>query len=351
MSNEIALTLNQIHRKTWYWLRLNDIKLTVDTDLSPAVFKPKMSDKVTLSPDGFDIETVGGCGPQFNDLLKEAALTPSVFTTSGQSQRVRLTYDLTTNEKTQAGQVGLVLAENAEMTAVMDYVTPQEKEGTALIQTQVDLKAGSHLTLVQIHRENDQFRVINDVKGQVGDRALLTLIQVVISGKQNIIGVQVELAGYKSRLDIKNGYQVLGDHLLDMNYYIPQTGRRTNSNIVLNGVLRDKAVKNFRGTIDFLKGSSASKGAERENVLLIDDGVVNKSLPVILCHEEDVEGAHGASIGKIDNATLFYLESRGLSEQEVYEMLAKSHLLSVISQIPDPAVKGEIKDYIERTEE
>ncbi len=32
-------------------------------------------------------------------------------------------------------------------------------------------------------------------------------------------------------------------------------------------------------------------------------------------------------------------------------MLAKSHLLSVISQIPDPAVKGEIKDYIERTEE
>lgn len=351
MSNEIALTLNQIHRKTWYWLRLNDYKITLDADLSPAAAGLEKSEEVTLSSQGFDKELSGGCGPQLNDLLKEAALTPSVFSTAGQDQRVRLTYDLTTNEKTQAGQVGFSLAENAEMTAIMDYVTPKETEGTALIQTQVDLKAGSHLTLVQIHRENDDFRLINDVKGQVDDKALLTLIQVVISGKQNLIGVQVELAGYKSRLDIKNGYQVLDDHLLDMNYYIPQTGRHTNSDIQLNGVLRNKAVKNFRGTIDFLKGSSASKGSERENVLLIDDGVVNKSLPVILCHEEDVEGAHGASIGKIDTATLFYLESRGMSEQEVYEMLAKSRLLSVISQIPDEAVRSEIKEYVERTQD
>lgn len=50
------------------------------------------------------------------------------------------------------------------------------------------------------------------------------------------------------------------------------------------------------------------------------DDIVNQTIPLILCAEEDVEGNHGASMGDLDDATLFYLCSRGLSREEAERM-------------------------------
>ena len=92
--------------------------------------------------------------------------------------------------------------------------------------------------------------------------------------------------------------------------------------------------------------SSGSKGAETENVLLLGDDVENKTIPLILCAEEDVVGNHGATIGKPDEELLFYLESRGIPAQECYNMLAAAKLLAVCGKIPDDGIRNEIHDYI-----
>ena len=70
--------------------------------------------------------------------------------------------------------------------------------------------------------------------------------------------------------------------------------------------------KVFRGTIDFKNGSSDSVGNEKETVLMLGENVVNKTVPLILCAEENVVGNHGATIGELDDETLFYFESRGI---------------------------------------
>lgn len=98
---------------------------------------------------------------------------------------------------------------------------------------------------------------------------------------------------------IDTGYVVKNQENLDINYVIRHRGKYTDTKIAANGVLRDQATKTFRDTIDFIRGCKASTGDEREDVLLMNPGIVNKSVPLILCAEEDVEGTHGASIGKI----------------------------------------------------
>lgn len=75
----------------------------------------------------------------------------------------------------------------------------------------------------------------------------------------------------------------------------------------MGGALRDGAKKIFRGTIDFKTGASDSVGNELENVLMLGDDVENKTVPVILCSEENVVGNHGATIGELDEDTMFYL--------------------------------------------
>ena len=52
--------------------------------------------------------------------------------------------------------------------------------------------------------------------------------------------------------------------------------------------------------IVYSEGSSNSIGKENENCLLLSDSSISRSLPMLLCHEENVEGAHSVSTGKIN---------------------------------------------------
>ena len=62
----------------------------------------------------------------------------------------------------------------------------------------------------------------------------------------------------------------------------------------------------------------------KESVLMLGDGVINKTVPLILCAEENVVGNHGATIGELDDETLFYFESRGIGKAEAENILARA---------------------------
>ena len=132
-----------------------------------------------------------------------------------------------------------------------------------------------------------------------------------------------------------------------MNYYLKNTGKNTNNNLKVEGSLNNKARKNFRGTIDFVKGCTKSVGIENENCVLLSDEVIARSLPELLCGEEDVEGAHGISSGKVDKEKLFYLMTRGYSKKEAERMIIIANFTSIINEIKDEETKEEILKRIE----
>ena len=74
--------------------------------------------------------------------------------------------------------------------------------------------------------------------------------------------------------------------------------------------------------------------------------MINRTVPVILCEEEDVDGRHGASIGRMNEEELFYCESRGINEEEARLLLVRGRLMSIISGIPDEGLRREIKARI-----
>ena len=57
---------------------------------------------------------------------------------------------------------------------------------------------------------------------------------------------------------------------------------------------------------------------------MLGDDAVNKTIPLILCAEENVEGTHGATIGELDKETLFYFESRGIAKAEAENIMARA---------------------------
>ena len=120
----------------------------------------------------------------------------------------------------------------------------------------------------------------------------------------------------------------------------------TNSELVIEGLLNDKSKKSFKGTLDFKEGSSNSVGHENENCILLSDEAKSKSLPMMLCHEESVDGAHGVSTGKIDEDRLFYLMSRGLSKEESIKLILNANINKILSNLDNEELEEELLNYI-----
>ena len=170
---------------------------------------------------------------------------------------------------------------------------------------------------------------------ECAENGQLDVLQIFI-GKGNLYnGVRTELIGKRASTNMDIGYLGQKKQVIDINLVVNHIGKKTNCNIQVDGTLKDAAEKIFRGSIDFKTGSSDSKGAETENVLLLGDDVVNKTIPLILCAEENVEGSHGATIGELDEDTLFYFASRGIDMETAEDMMTKGKMEVLYRKIQD----------------
>lgn len=344
MSQTTELHVNRLPSITWNWLRVNDRKVAFSTDGADAAPVAEVPGTVQVSDDFSALAAIAtGAGVQVDELMKDT--TTAVYVVSGQNaDPMKLTFDMADGQS-GLNRYGVVLEEDAEATLIMDFKSAKEATGYLGVQTKVLGKKNSLLHVVQVHRLGDEFTCINDLGADLEEGAKIELIHVVFSGKENDLGVQFRLTGDQSAAEVNVAYLGEKDHRIDMNYNFQQYGKNTRSDFTASGVLRDHAWKTMRDTIDFKRGSCGSTGDENESVLLMDDEIVNQSIPVILCSEEDVEGNHGASIGRLDEALLFYLETRGISYDEIYEMMAQARLDAVISLIPEEDFKNELLAY------
>ena len=159
---------------------------------------------------------------------------------------------------------------------------------------------------------------------EADDDASIEVHQYLLGGGTVAAGLAVTQRGARSSFKLDTHYLVHENELLDMNYVARVRGRNARTRIDASGVLSDGAEKTLRDTIDLICGCKGAKGDENETVVVTGDNIVNRSLPVILCDEEDVQGNHGATIGSMSVDQLQYLRDRGLTTDEAEELFGRA---------------------------
>lgn len=346
MTNVKSITLNRMKMITWRWLKMNE--RTVEFAAEGVAGTPNI-----LRPVGVDVledvsavENVqGGSGPQVEELLKDAHVVGFKVADGVEVEEpIRIRYDLEDGASTFE-KYALVVGDNAKVTLIMDVASAEGAAGYAAFLTKVVVGKEAEVNLVQIHRCDTGYHIIDDFGAEVAEKGAFHAIQIAFTGKENDLGGHVELLGDHAETSIHSGYLTADDHVMDINYYANHVGRECETDIYTSGVLRDNCHKVFRTTIDFQPGAVKSAGEENENVLLMNNGVTNKTVPTILCGEEDVSGEHGCTVGRLADDLIFYLESRGIPNEVIYEMMAKARLEATIRQIPDQKMVEELVDF------
>lgn len=231
-------------------------------------------------------------------------------------------------------ETAITVSEGEERTVVL--------ADTASAKVTAQVGKNGVLRLVQARRGGDTGA--NDIRVDCAEGARFEWYRVVLDSAATYDNCSVTLRGDGSSFLTEYGYRLGGEERLDVNCEAIHLGKKTESRINASGVLSGSAFKLFRGTIDFRRGCSGAVGNEVEDVLLLDENVRNQTIPVILCAEEDVVGNHGATIGRLDENLIFYLESRGMERGDIMDMMARARIDAVIAKIPDEAAARSLSD-------
>ncbi len=345
--NKQTITVNKLPVPTWNRLKMNETVLSIDEEMSGGA-------ELTVTPAGCAAVTndttlwdsIGtGMGGEIENMLKAASA--HVFTSESGSTRI-FTVRVSCGKDGGSAKLYLHAKENSrlDLTLMCTGDTDTVEKRTLAVEIKILAERGSKVRLYSAQILPKGVDCLCGIGAMCEESASFELVKPEIGKADIYTGVLTELKGAHSSFDADMCYVGSGSQRLDFNYVVRHEGRHTTSNMNVVGSLKDDAFKLFRGSIDFVSGCAGAKGDEREEVLLLDGDPVNQTIPLILCSEEDVEGNHGASIGELDDRTLFYMATRGISADEAERIIAKARVDSVSSKIPDEDVRREIDEYM-----
>lgn len=362
MSENVLSKINNIPVRTWKWLGVNDISI----NKSLPVMKSYNLDIFTKDDNSLKIEPMdeeknslnilhsfdyNGISKELIGLSKDNYNT-GFFAKISNDQKIEepilIHYEMENEHNIVQDNNVIIAEEGSDSTFIIKYDSKEETKVFHNGLTRIYCKKNATLNLVKVQSLSDKSTHLDACVAKLEENAKVNLILVELGSKNSVTNVCSDLEGFKSSVDIHTVYMGDKERVLDMNYLVNHYGKETKSNIEAKGALMDKSSKTFKGTIDFKKGASKASGKEEEYAVLLSKDVRNRSVPILLCTEDDVSGQHAASAGKIDENKLFYLMTRGLSEEEAKKLIIEAAISPIIDLIPDETMRTTIYDEIRR---
>lgn len=287
-----------------------------------------------------DFET--GVGADMRAYLNFLAGGTAVLATE-EGEEAEATIRVTTHGGEASGaSIDIVAAPNSTFSIALSLDSDADAPAFMGSTMRVFAGAGARVDITVYLTASDAVTCVEDSGFVLDEGARVNVRHVVLGGGFTATGLAADLRGDRSRIDVDTSYLASGTQQRDFNYIIRHRGRKTISNMDANGVLTGTSKKCLRGTIDLIHGAKGAEGNERETVLLASKGVDNKTVPNILCDEDDVAGNHGATIGHVRPDQLFYAACRGLSQEQTEALFLSAKLEDAALQAPNDAVRANV---------
>ena len=209
------------------------------------------------------------------------------------------------------------------------------------------LRKSAELIFAIVQNGREVETLLKKIEIEIEENAKAEVLVYELGGKFSATELKCALRGKGSEISVNGIYFGYGENELDYSYHVRHIGEDTKSNIHIDGALRDCAKKLVKSNLDFEEGSKRAIGEEEETTVLLSDTVVNKSVPILLSHEDDVQGNHAASSGKIDESLLFYLMTRGLTEESAKSLILMGKFEDTLSRLPDEELREKIREKIQ----
>ena len=344
MDNVLINRANVPAAQTWNRLRANSLSVSVpDHADAGKVYLPlpRLFERIEC-----------GMGQDVTDYVESQAFKSDFYNVPAHTKREEPIVVAVSAAQNQCANTGVIVREGAEATVVIAAFAGDTGDGgddapagsdanasdalpTSAALTRIVVEAGAKLHLIEMLGVNEGQQHLESVGLEVHQDAAVDVKQYALGGSTIGLGLTANLVGARARLDLNNRYHATHEETLDINHLVRMRGTSTRAQLTESGVLNEAAKKTLRATIDLVRGAKDAQGNEIETVMILGDDVVNKTMPVILCDEDDVAGNHGATIGSVSPEQLDYLAARGLSRQAAEQLFVRALFEDAIINAPE----------------
>ena len=331
MDNVLINRANVPAAQTWNRLRANSLSVTVPNHADAGKVYlplPRLFERIEC-----------GMGQEVTDYVESQAFKSDFYNVPARTKREEPIVVAVSAAQNQCANTGIIVREGAEATVVIAAFAGDASDGDALptsaALTRIVVEAGAKLHLIEMLGVNEDQQHLESVGLEIHQDAAVDVKQYALGGSTIGLGLTANLVGARARLDLNNRYHATHEETLDINHLVRMRGTSTRAQLTESGVLNEAAKKTLRATIDLVRGAKDAQGNEIETVMILGDDVVNKTMPVILCDEDDVAGNHGATIGSVSPEQLDYLAARGLSRQAAEQLFIRALFEDAIINAPE----------------
>jgi Fe-S cluster assembly protein SufD len=243
----------------------------------------------------------------------------------------------------------IVADENAEVTYVENYISTVEANHTmANLVSEVFIGDGAIVAYGAVDTLNKNITTFVNRTAIVARDGKVEWALGLMNDGNTISENSTLLKGDGSFADSKTVVIGTGKQKQNFTTKIQHIGKRSEGYILKHGVMKDEAISIFNG-IGFIEhGASKSNSQQSSRVLMLSPKARGDANPMLLINEDDVLAGHAASVGRVDDLQLYYLQSRGISRHEAERLIIHGFLAPVVNQLPVEQVKKQLVEVIER---
>jgi Fe-S cluster assembly protein SufD len=237
------------------------------------------------------------------------------------------------------------LGAGAEATLVESFAGT----GTYFSNTVATIRLGAKARLRHVTLQDEAADAVHlgAVKVEVGEGASYDAFVLMLGARLSRHDLAVRLAG-NAECVANGAYLLRGRQEATIATFVDHAAPAARTKEVVKGVIDDRAHGVFQGKILVRPDAQKTDAHQLNRNLLLSPRAAVDTKPELEIHADDVKCSHGATVGDLDEAQLFYLSTRGIPEAEARRMLIEAFAAEAVELVEDAPARAYLERHLAR---
>jgi Fe-S cluster assembly protein SufD len=284
--------------------------------------------------------------------LNIALLQDGVFINIPSNQRISVPIQILYVSAAQNAMVTsprniIIAGENSSVTIIEEHIAFQAENYFTNIASSIHAGQNAQVDYHKIQQESRTATHIASMTITQARDSRVTLCGLALGGGLARDDIFVSLEGVGAYSSV-NGFYILkndGQHI-DNHIQIDHIAAHGTSDMMYKGILEKKSRAVFNGKILVHKNAQKTRSQQANHNLLLSPDAMVDTKPELEIYNDDVKCAHGDTVGQLDHAALFYLQSRGIDKAAALKILSRAFAADVMNRVTSPAISRHMQGLL-----
>jgi Fe-S cluster assembly protein SufD len=244
-------------------------------------------------------------------------------------------------------RVVIDVAKDASIDVVEYHLAGNATPHFANTVTQVELASGARANIVRLQDRDRSHVQVGKLAAKLQAAATLDYVSFDIGGKLVRHDVTADILGADAVVRMHGLYLASDQQHIDIHTRVDHRVGPAASREEYRGILNGKSRCVFNGKAIVHAGADGTDAEQANHNLLLSDKAEVDTKPELEIYADDVKCSHGATVGQLDKAALFYMQSRGLDRDAAAHLLTRAFAGQILNYLPFAAMRDHIEARID----